>query len=63
MTPSKEYSESSVTSPKEMEIWVFLDKELIIIVLMMLKCYKRTQINNLNISGKQYKNKCEVQQI
>nr|XP_021538519.1 DENN domain-containing protein 1B [Neomonachus schauinslandi] len=39
MTPSKEYSESAVTSPKEMEIQEFPDKEFKIIVLMILKHY------------------------
>lgn len=63
MTPSKEYSEFPVTSPKEMEIQEFPDKEFKIIVLMILKHCKRIQISNLNIPGKQHKNKCEVQQI
>lgn len=31
MTPSKEYNESPVTSPKEMEIQAFPDKEFKII--------------------------------
>ena len=54
MTPPKEHIKLPVTDPKWMEIIWLSNKEFKMIILKLLK---RTQMNNIRKSGKQYRNK------
>lgn len=57
MALQKEDSKPPQTGPKEMESQEVPGKEFKIIILMMHRELQEIWINNLNISGKQYKNK------
>lgn len=57
MALQKECGKPPQTGPKELESQEVPGKEFKIIILMMRRQLPDTWINNLNISGKQYKNK------